>query len=182
MHWLNRLESFKPSNQPSTWKSVQQHPWQQHEKFPAPLLPPRTRVVRLIANGPSPTIVAEKLVCQLEGVPASPTLHEVVMVRKELTGVAGFEPPWRWSVNRKILSQGGCEDGKTRLHPECNELSAKWIFPQDERVVTRSGVVPSRSWRRSGSVHMPNVSPHKVGTSSFQGAPDRAQLPVWPLL
>ena len=37
--------------------------------------------------------------------------------------------------------------------------------PQDERVITRSGAVPSRSWRRIGSVHMPNVSPHKVGCS-----------------
>ena len=42
---LTSRESFKPSNQlrtwdhTSTWRSVQQHPWQQHEQFPAPLLP-----------------------------------------------------------------------------------------------------------------------------------------------
>ena len=42
---LTSRESFKPNNQlrpwdhTSTWRSVQQHPWQQHEQFPAPLLP-----------------------------------------------------------------------------------------------------------------------------------------------
>ena len=45
------------------------------------------------------------------------------------------QPTWRemqqarelLSVNRRILSQGGCEDGNTRLHPECTEVSAKWV-------------------------------------------------------
>ena len=41
-------------------------------------------------------IVAAEWVRQLEGVPASPTLHEAATARRELTGVAGFEPPtWR---------------------------------------------------------------------------------------
>ena len=32
----------------------------------------------------------------------------------------------------------------------------------------RSACTPSRSWRRNCSVHMPNVSSHKVGTSNYQ--------------
>ena len=37
--------------------------------------------------------VAAELVRQLEGVPASQTLHEAAMTRRELTGVAWFAAP-----------------------------------------------------------------------------------------
>ena len=93
------------------------------------------QLVRLFANDPSPSPNRGGRVGPSIGVPASQTLHEdgqkgidrCCGVRSTNVEGDGTQGRGLLSVIRRILSQGGCVDGNTRLHPECTKIPAKWV-------------------------------------------------------
>ena len=99
--------------------------------------------------------VAAELVRQLEGVPASQTLREAAMAKRELTGVAGFEPPtWREMAAGTRAPERDPEDfepgwvrgwqheASSRVHRDFREMDLFPRMTESSRALVRSQAGP----------------------------------------
>ena len=137
--------------------------------------------------------VAEQLVRQLEGHPATTCLHEAASPARSLDGMLGWSPPsWRalangerpdmrqpegiraWHATRGLATRSGISGGTTLQR--CRFVS------KVERSRGGACAITSRTWCKACTRHVPDVSHHVTGAPTLPGAPPPSLAPPSSLL